>query len=107
MLTRQGVAVLNKDKSENLIIFRIGSIGDTVVALPCFHAIARAFPDHRRVLLTNALASAKDSSVESVLQGTGLIDSPVYFPVGDGKVRSAAGLVQRLRAQGARQLVYL
>ncbi len=92
---------------DTLIIFRIGSIGDTVVALPCFHAIARAFPDHRRVLLTNALASAKESSVESVLQGTGLIDSTVYFPVGDGKVRSAAGLVQRLRAQGARQLVYL
>jgi heptosyltransferase-3 len=90
-----------------LIIFRIGSIGDTVVALPCFHAIARAFPHHRRVLLTNALASAKESSVESVLQGTGLIDSTVYFPVGEGKVRSAAGLVQRLRAQGADTLVYL
>lgn len=90
-----------------LIIFRIGSIGDTVVALPCFHGIARAFPDHRRVLLTNALASAKESSVESVLQGTGLIDSTVYFPIGDGKLRSAASLVQRLRAQGADRLVYL
>ena len=92
---------------DTLIIFRIGSIGDTVVALPCFHAIARAFPDHHRVLLTNALASAKESSVESVLQGTGLIDGTVYFPVGDGKLRSAAGLVQRLRAQRADTLVYL
>jgi heptosyltransferase-3 len=95
-----------EDKA-SLIIFRIGSIGDTVVALPCFHAIARAFPDHRRILLTNAVASAKESSVESVLRGTGLIHSTVYFPPGDGKLRSVASLVRRLRAQGADRLVYL
>ncbi|HEY4339909.1 MAG TPA: glycosyltransferase family 9 protein [Steroidobacteraceae bacterium] len=98
---------MNAAAKRSLIIFRIGSIGDTVVALPCFHAIARAFADHRRVLLTNAVASAKESSVESVLQGTGLIDGTVYFPVGEGKIRSAAGLVQRLRAQRADLLIYL
>jgi heptosyltransferase-3 len=95
------------EEKPSLIIFRIGSIGDTVVALPCFHAIARAFPDHRRVLLTNAVASAKESSVESVLQGTDLIHSTIYFPAGDGKVRSVGSLVHRLRAQGADTLVYL
>src|SRR6202012_2423274 len=72
--------------SGTLVIFRIGSIGDTVVALPCFHAIARAFPGHRKVLLTNAVASARASSVETVLEGTGLIDAALYFPVGRGKL---------------------
>jgi heptosyltransferase-3 len=98
---------MNAAGKATLIIFRIGSIGDTVVALPCFHAIARAFPEHRRVLLTNAVASAKESSVESVLQGTGLIHSTIYFPGGEGRIRCAASLVQRLRAQGAATLVYL
>jgi heptosyltransferase-3 len=45
-----------------VLIFRLGSIGDTVVALPCFHAIERAFPGHRRVLLTNSLTSVRASS---------------------------------------------
>jgi hypothetical protein len=68
------------EKPTSVLIFRIGSIGDTVVALPCFHAIARAYPRHRKVLLTNAVASARASSVESVLKGSGLIDGTVYFP---------------------------
>ena len=107
ILTRQGVAVLNKDKSENLIIFRIGSIGDTVVAMPCFHAIARAFPRHRKILLTNMVASARASSVETVLEGTGLIDGALYFPVGRGKLSHSVALARQLRELSAEGLVYL
>jgi heptosyltransferase-3 len=61
----------------SLVIFRIGSIGDAVVSVPCFHAIARAFPQHRKVLLTNTIDMARASSVESILHGTGLIDETV------------------------------
>ena len=93
--------------SANLIIFRIGSIGDTVVALPCFHAISRAFPRHRKVLLTNALASARASSVESVIEGTGLIDTTLYFPVGRGKLSHSVALARQLRQVDAEALVYL
>jgi ADP-heptose:LPS heptosyltransferase len=91
----------------NLLIFRIGSIGDTVVALPCFHAIARAFPRHRKILLTNAVASARASSVESVLDGTGLIDATVYFPVGRGKLAYSIALVRQLWQLNVQTLVYL
>ena len=93
--------------SAKLIIFRIGSIGDTVVALPCFHAISRAFPRHRKVLLTDALASARASSVESVLEGTGLIDTTLYFPVGRGKLSHSVALARQLRQLDAEALVYL
>jgi ADP-heptose:LPS heptosyltransferase len=91
----------------NLVIFRIGSIGDTVVAMPCFHAIERAFPHHRRVLLTDAVASARASSVETVLAGTGLIHDAVYFPIGRGKLNHSVTLVRRLRRLDADTLVYL
>lgn len=91
----------------NLVIFRIGSIGDTVVAMPCFHAIERAFPHHRRVLLTDAVASARASSVETVLEGTGLIHDSVYFPVGRGKLSHSVTLARRLRQLEADTLVYL
>ena len=64
---------------ETIIIFRIGSIGDTVVALPCFHRIARSFPNFRRIVVTDVPASQKASSVESVLGNSGLIDGVIYF----------------------------
>jgi ADP-heptose:LPS heptosyltransferase len=93
--------------SGNLVIFRTGNIGDAVVALPCFHAIARAFPRHRKVLLTNAATAARASPVETVLEGTGLIDSALYFPVGRGKFTRSLALARELRQLEADTLVYL
>ena len=42
-----------------VLIYRLGSLGDTVVALPCFHLIERTFPGAERVLLTNFPVHAK------------------------------------------------
>jgi heptosyltransferase-3 len=93
--------------AQALLILRIGSIGDTVVALPCFHAIARAFPEHRKILLTNVADSARASSVESVLGGTGLIDEALYFPLGRGKLGYLVALVRKLRRLKFAAAVYL
>jgi heptosyltransferase III len=99
---------MSDERRPSVLIFRIGSIGDTVVALPCFHAIARAYPRHRRMLLTNAVASARESSVESVLKGSGLIDATVYFPVGPDQVtQSMIGVWRELRQLNPEALVYL
>ena len=98
---------MSLEKSTSVLIFRIGSIGDTVVALPCFHAIARAYPRHRKVLLTNAVASARASSVESVLKGSGLIDATVYFPVGAGQLGHSVAVLRQLRQLHPETLVYL
>jgi heptosyltransferase-3 len=101
---------MSSERPANLLILRIGSVGDTVVALPCFHAIARAFPQHRKILVTNAVASARASTVESILNGTGLIDSTVYFPVGPvgrNKLIYSLSLVRQLRQLDAKALIYL
>jgi heptosyltransferase-3 len=89
------------------VIFHIGSIGDTVVMLPCLHAIARHLPDQRRILLTNKPDSARASSAESVLGESGLIDGVEYYPPGLGSPAAALLLLRRLRATRARTLVYL
>jgi len=114
---REAAGALSKDeRSEkspstaeqgNLLIFRIGSIGDTVVALPCFHAIARAFPQERKVLLTNAPGGPRSVSAESLLAGTGLIDTTIYFPVGRNRLRHSLALVHELRQLAPRALIYL
>jgi heptosyltransferase III len=90
-----------------IVVFRIGSIGDTVVALPCFHAIARAFPHDRKILLTNAVAGPRAAAVESVLEGTGLIDATMHFPLAGGKLRHSLALVRELRQLNPGALIYL
>jgi heptosyltransferase III len=91
----------------SIVIFRIGSIGDAVVSVPCFHAVARAFPQHRKVLLTNTIDMARASSVESILDGTGLIEATVYFPRRRSKVRNSVAIARQLRSLAPEALVYL
>lgn len=93
---------------EAIIIFRIGSLGDTIVALPCFHLIARKFAGARRILVTDTPISERTAPVESVLGKSGLIDQVVYFPAPQHR---SLGDFLKLRSQiketGARTLVYV
>lgn len=98
---------MSATRQDYILIFRLGSIGDTVVALPCFHAIARTFPTFRRVLLTNALVSTRTSSAESILAGTGLIDQTIYYPVGDFSIKQMRALRLEIKRIRPAALVYL
>jgi heptosyltransferase-3 len=91
----------------NLLIFRIGSIGDSVVALPCLHAIARAFPGHHRILLTNVANTVRAASAHAVLDGSGLIHQTLDFPLGPGKLRHSLALARRLRQLRPEAVIYL
>jgi heptosyltransferase III len=93
--------------AEPLLIYRLGSIGDTVVALPSLRAIARTFPRHHRVLLTNSPTSARASSPESVLAGTGLIHEAIYYPEDGDTLRKFSALLLELRRRQVRTMVYL
>jgi heptosyltransferase-3 len=92
---------------ETVIIFRIGHIGDTAAALPCFHRIARSFASSRRLLLTNIPASQKAAPVESVLANSGLIDDVIYFPPPPRTLRSFVKLREEIRATKSQALVYV
>lgn len=90
-----------------LVIYRLGSLGDTIVALPALHAIARAFPRARRVALTNFPVTSKAAPLETILGGSGLIDGAISYPVGTRSVRELLNLRSRLRSLDADTLVYL
>src|SRR5262245_12741780 len=92
---------------ETIIIFRIGSIGDTVVALPCFHQIARLFANSRRLVITDVPASQKAASVESVLGKSGLIDGVIYFPPAPRTFRDFLKLRTQIRKTKSRMLIYI
>jgi heptosyltransferase-3 len=92
---------------ETIIIFRIGSLGDTVVALPCFHQIARLFSNSRRLVVTDVPASRKAASVESILGKSGLIDGVIYFPPAPRRIRDFLNLRTQIRATEPKMLIYI
>ncbi len=95
---------------ERVLIYRLGSLGDTVVALPCFHQIARVFPHAERRLLTNVPVHSKAPAAYAVLEGSGLIaedDSYLRYPVGTRNFTELLALRQQIRAWRPQVLVYL
>lgn len=65
---------------ESLLIFRLGSVGDTVVALPCFRLIKKAFPNVKRVVLTNKPVNHQACALELILENMGLVDTFIDYP---------------------------
>lgn len=65
---------------ESLLIFRLGSVGDTVVALPCFRLIKKVFPNAKRVVLTNKPVNHQACALELILENTGLADTFIDYP---------------------------
>jgi len=93
--------------SETVVIYRMGSLGDTVVALPCFHAIRRAYPDHKRVVLTNFPVSSKAAPLAVVLGDGDFIQQAIAYPVGTRNLGKLFNLARELRALKADTLIYM
>jgi ADP-heptose:LPS heptosyltransferase len=91
-----------------IIIYRLGSLGDTIVALPCFNAVSRRWPDRERLVLTNSPISVKAAPLLSVLgEGAGIVDGAIAYPVGTRSPKALWALARQLRALGADTLVYM
>jgi len=100
-------AAANGSAEDAILIFRIGSLGDTVMALPCFHHIARVFPDAPRIVISDIPASQKATSVEAVLGNSGLIQEVIYFPPRPRRIGDFTALRTKIRDVSACMLIYL
>ena len=85
---------------ERVFIFRLGSLGDMVVALPCFHLIERAFPHSERILLTSYPLESKAPAPESILQGAASSTAPFAISSAEPQSRAIGRLARALRRQG-------
>lgn len=92
---------------KRVLIYRLGSLGDTVVALPSFHLVARAFPDAERCLLTNFPVDPRAPSAKSVLEDSGLVHSYVPYPRGVRAPQQLKELATKIRRWKPDLLVYL
>ena len=77
------------------------------MALPALHLVARAFPRAQRLLMTNFPVHAKAPAASAILNGSGLVDGYINYPVGTRSVRELARIWWSIRRFRPDVLVYL
>jgi heptosyltransferase-3 len=77
--------------AKRVLIYRLGTIGDTVVALPALNLVARAFPEAERRMLTSIPPVAKASAASAVLEHTGLVHGYLRYKL---RTRNLAELIK-------------
>lgn len=93
-----------------MLIFLLGSLGDTLVALPALHLVARRFPASQRRVLTDRSAHPKAASMATVLEGTGLVHDYFWFPApseGRSRLGPMLALARQIRAWKPDVLIYM
>lgn len=90
-----------------VLVYRLGSLGDTLVALPSLHLVAKAFPNAERRLLTNMPVAARAPAAAAVLGDSGLIHTYERYPLHLRRPSSLLGLLLRLRRFRPEVIIYL
>ncbi len=98
---------MGKTTTRRVLVYRLGSLGDMVVALPALHLVARAFPAAERRLLTNLPVSVKAPAAAAVLEGSGLVQGYMRYAAGTRSVGELARLWWRIARWRPQVLVYL
>src|SRR5436309_1713842 len=76
-------------KSKNVLVFRIGHLGDTIVALPAFWALRSYLPNSKLTLLSNSdPRNPQYVSANEVLPQDGLFDEWLSYPVISNPIRN-------------------
>jgi len=103
-MTAYGVSM-----QESVLVFRIGSLGDTVISLPAMHAIRRRHRDAQVVLLTNTPVDGglKAASSMQILSGTGLVDDYIEYPHGSLSPVKLLGVIRQIRRRRPKLCYFL
>lgn len=72
-------------------MYRLGSLGDTVVIVPALRVVEAAFPHAERLLLTNMPTHAKAPAAFQILAGSDLVHGFLEYP---WKTRSLSALAK-------------
>ncbi|HEY0309165.1 MAG TPA: glycosyltransferase family 9 protein [Acidobacteriaceae bacterium] len=101
-------AIVNENTLvKRVLIYRLGSLGDTIVSLPSLHLIARSFPNAERWLLTNFPVQSKAAAAQVILDGSGLIHGYFRYSVGLRQLGKVLELRRTIKAWRPDVLIYL
>ena len=98
---------VSEQPASRVVVYRVGSLGDTLIVLPAFHLVRQAFPTAHLTLLTSFPVNAKAAPMETILQHTGLYDDTLRYPTSLRDFRKLWSLRRELRAGRYDALVYL
>ena len=73
---------------ERLLVFRVGQLGDLLVALPAMWSLRERFPN-ASITLLGSVVSARAVSAHELFEGSGVVDHVVTYPPGWGPARVA------------------
>src|SRR5260370_27617117 len=93
--------------TKRVLIYRLGSLGDPLIALPAFHLIARAFPDAERRLLTNFPVNVKAPPAAAILENTNLIHGYFRYAARTRSPRELLSLWWQLHRWRPQVLIYM
>ena len=96
-----------KVSHSNILIYRLGSLGDSIMALPVFHAIRKKFPTAHITLLTNKPVSIKAAPSTLVLGNVGLYNDAILYPIGLRNPYALLKLILELRRRQVHRVVNL
>ncbi len=105
-----GTKLLSPDqiaRVRRVLIYRLGSFGDTVVLLPCLHKIASIFPNAERRMLTNVPVHGKAPAASAVIGDSGLVHSYIRYSVGERSPLALLEIVLAIRRFKPDLLIYL
>jgi heptosyltransferase-3 len=93
--------------TKRVLIYRLGSLGDTLVALPALHLAARAFPDAERRMLTNFPVNVKAPPAAAILENSGLVHGYYRYAVGTRNLGELLSLWWQIVRWRPQVLVYI
>jgi ADP-heptose:LPS heptosyltransferase len=98
---------------KKIIIFSIGSLGDTLTVLPAVRILRKHFQNDQITLLCDFQKDSNYVLAADVLSSAGLIDDVVTYTVHNGPLAYIANMARKaflllkLRSQGFHTLIYL
>jgi ADP-heptose:LPS heptosyltransferase len=98
---------MGKRTTRRVLVYRLGSLGDMLVALPALHLVERAFPAAERRMLTNVPVSSKAPAAAAILEGSGLVQGYMRYAVGTRSVWELLGVWWQIARWRPQVLVYL
>ncbi|GAB3163115.1 glycosyltransferase family 9 protein [Telluribacter humicola] len=92
---------------KQILIYRLGSLGDTVITLPCFHLVREKYPDAEITLLTNKPVASKAAPVEAVLgtQNSFFYDRIIHYPIGTRNPLILLNILLQIRRLGIQTII--
>jgi heptosyltransferase-3 len=93
--------------TKRVLIYRLGSLGDTLIALPALHLVARAFPQAERRMLTNFPVNVKAPAAAAILENSTLVHGYFRYVVGMRSPRELISLWWQLLRWRPQVLVYM